>query len=573
MKSFNTVFHDEKQLRSFIKEKGIKNSNRLLVQVYSGIVHKVFMQNLLDLLVSLLPDATIVGSTTAGEIVDSKIYEKNVALSFTNMEHTFIKSDIVTYDQFSSDNPHYEGGMYFKKRLVTSDTKFILLLADGMRTNGEELVKGFGNETKVVIGGGLAGDYGQLQNTYVFCKNRVIENGAVAVAFDSKELQVFNYYTTGWKPIGRSFVVTKSTGNIVYELDGEPIYEIYERYLGKEIAKNLPDSAIEFPLMVEKDGKYIARAALAMNEDGTLVFAGNVPEGSCVRFGFGNTLLILDTAGKLFHNEMFQKRFESLFIFSCVARKRYLGDLVHEEIIPFKRVSPNIGFFTYGEFVTMKDGHELLNESLTLIAASEREESIQDLDLYNKEYVDDNSTIRAINALINLVEKTTQELEREKSELQSEVQKDGLTGLLNKKSLLNLLQTHLNKKNISLLLIDIDNFKKINDTKGHLFGDEVLKAFAQILIKNSRKSDIVGRFGGEEFVVVYFDLDEEMAKEKAERIRFEFEALSQRFGYPLSVSIGMTNKRDGDTLPTLLERADEALYFSKRNGKNRVSYL
>ncbi|WP_050724147.1 GGDEF domain-containing protein [Nitratiruptor sp. SB155-2] len=122
-------------------------------------------------------------------------------------------------------------------------------------------------------------------------------------------------------------------------------------------------------------------------------------------------------------------------------------------------------------------------------------------------------------------------------------------------------------------MLDIDNFKKINDTKGHLFGDEVLQAFAQILVKNTRKSDIVGRFGGEEFVVVYFDLDEKKAKEKAEHIRLEFEALSQHFEYPLSVSIGMTNKREGDTLSTLLERSDEALYFSKRNGKNRVSYL
>ncbi|WP_050724148.1 FIST signal transduction protein [Nitratiruptor sp. SB155-2] len=449
MKSFNTVFHSEKQLQTFIKEKGIVNSERLLVQVYSGIVHKTFIEDLLALLASLFPDATIIGSTTAGEIVDSKIYEKNVALSFTNMEHTRIKPDVVTYDQFSSDDPYYDAGVYFKERLVTSDTKFILLLADGMRTNGEELVKGFGKETNIVIGGGLAGDYGQLKNTYVFCKNRVIENGAVAVAFDSKELQVFNYYTTGWKPIGRCFVVTKSTGNIVYELDGEPIYEIYKRYLGKEIAKNLPDSAIEFPLMVEKDGKYIARASIAMNSDGALVFVGNVPESSCVRFGFGNTLLILDTAGKLVKNEMFQKRFESLFIFSCVARKRFLGDLVHEEIRPLKRVSPNIGFFTYGEFVTMNDGHELLNESMTLIAASESEESIKEIDLYNKEFVDDNSTIRAINALINLVEKTTQELEREKSELQSEVQKDGLTGLLNKKSLLRLLKAKLTKRELS----------------------------------------------------------------------------------------------------------------------------
>ncbi len=569
MVTSNLVYENEEQLQNFIQTHNIKDTPHLLIQVYSGIVKKAFIQTILDQLHTLFPRATIVGATTAGEIVDSKIYEKSVAISFTHLQTTTIQKKHVYYTDFPT---HQEAGRYLKENIVSDRTKFVLLLADGIHTNGEELVKGFGESTNIVIGGGLAGDYGTLRNTYVFLQNHIIENGAVALAFDSDVLQVFNYYTTGWKPIGKAFLVTKSIGNIVYELDNMPIYEVYKSYLGEEIAKNLPDSAIEFPLMVEKNGIYIARAAIGMNDEKALIFAGNVPEGSIVRFGFGNSLIILDTAGKLVRNEIFKKRFESLYIFSCVARKRFLGSLIEHEIRPLKKISPNIGFFTYGEFVTMKDGHELLNESLTLVATTENS-STGELNLFDGEYVEENAAIRAINALMQLVEKTTKELEQERLILRNKAQRDGLTGVLNKKSTLDFLNANLHKEQLSLLFLDLDNFKEINDKLGHMQGDEVLKDVAQILQKHTRKSDIVGRFGGEEFIVIYNDTDAKSAVKKAEDIRKSVEKLSQKYQMPITVSIGVTQKRVADETTSILERADEALYFSKRGGKNRVTEL
>ncbi len=569
MVTSNLIYENEEQLYNFVQSHNFYDTPQLFIQVYSGIVKKEYLQTILNQLSKLFPHATITGATTAGEIVDSQIYEKNIAISFTCLQTTAIRSAYTYYDKHTT---HQEAGKYLKNKIVTDKTKFVLLLADGIHTNGEELVKGFDNCKNIIIGGGLAGDYGKLRNTYVFLQNKIIENGAVALAFDSDILQVFNYYTTGWKPIGKAFRVTKAKGNVVYELDHMPIYEVYKNYLGEEIAKNLPDSAIEFPLMVEKNGIYIARAAIGMNDKKALVFAGNVPEGSIVRFGFGNSLIILDTAGKLVRNEIFKKRFESLYIFSCIARKRFLGNLVEHEIRPLKKISPNIGFFTYGEFVTMKDGHELLNESLTLIAATENENTPKELNIFDSEYVEENSAIRAINALIQLVEKTTKELEQERTLLRQKAQKDGLTGLLNKKSILEFLETNMHKE-FSLLFLDLDNFKEINDKLGHVKGDEVLCDVANILQNHTRKSDIVGRFGGEEFIIVYNDTDIKTACKKAEEIRKNIEALSQKYRMPITVSIGVTQKRGADEITSLLERADEALYFSKRSGKNRISEL
>jgi len=304
-----------------------------------------------------------------------------------------------------------------------------------------------------------------------------------------------------------------------------------------------------------------------------LIFAGNVTEGSIVRFGFGNSLVILDTAGKLIKNEVFKKNIEALFIFSCMARKRFLGNLSNYEIKVFENVAPNVGFFAYGEFATMKNGKELLNESLTLVAATEKKEGKKEFDIYYIDYGEENSSIRAINALIKLVEKTTKELEAERTELIEQVKKDGLTGLLNKNSFFTLLKKHIEFSNFSFIILDLDNFKKINDNNGHMVGDAVLKDVANILSSCTRKNDIIGRFGGEEFMVALIGANEKVALEKSENIRKKIEELSKKYNFKISASFGVTVKKNSDDVSSLLERADEALYFSKRNGKNRVTIL
>jgi two-component system cell cycle response regulator len=129
---------------------------------------------------------------------------------------------------------------------------------------------------------------------------------------------------------------------------------------------------------------------------------------------------------------------------------------------------------------------------------------------------------------------------------------------------------------ISIMMLDIDHFKQVNDTYGHNVGDEVIKEFANRIINNIRPSDLAVRYGGEEFVVILNNTDMPNTQTVAERIRSQIETVP----FKVSTADGMINKttslgisvlrKEGDTVETILKRADEALYAAKHGGRNRI---
>jgi diguanylate cyclase len=180
---------------------------------------------------------------------------------------------------------------------------------------------------------------------------------------------------------------------------------------------------------------------------------------------------------------------------------------------------------------------------------------------------------------------STQEINTLRKDLQQvtiEAQRDFLTGVFNRKTFekvfdemaIRLKESH---KDMCLLMLDIDHFKRFNDKFGHLLGDEVLKIVARALTDVLKGRDIVARFGGEEFVVILPDTPIDGAMKVAEVIRktiadkeLKRKDTGENYG-SLTVSIGVARLRQSDTLPTLLKRADDALYQSKDMGRNRVT--
>ena len=129
------------------------------------------------------------------------------------------------------------------------------------------------------------------------------------------------------------------------------------------------------------------------------------------------------------------------------------------------------------------------------------------------------------------------------------------------------------KQKLSLAIIDIDFFKKINDTYGHLMGDKILLELAQTVQETIRKYDCLARFGGEEFIVLLPGTSKNTAKIVSERIRKNILKNSVLKKYKLTVSIGLTEYKNSDTIKKMIKRSDKALYLAKGKGRDRVEIL
>lgn len=188
---------------------------------------------------------------------------------------------------------------------------------------------------------------------------------------------------------------------------------------------------------------------------------------------------------------------------------------------------------------------------------------------------------------IGELRKALDNLRKETSRLHQEASTDQLTGMMNYANLMESLEhqiniahkhPHKNQQNLSgyplcVIMIDLDFFKKTNDTYGHVVGDFVLRHVASRIQASVRDFDMVGRFGGEEFVIIMTNADLELAKVIAERVRkgvmdtpLHLKELSIR----VTISLGVATLRKGERKEALLERADAAMYEAKRSGRNRV---
>lgn len=220
---------------------------------------------------------------------------------------------------------------------------------------------------------------------------------------------------------------------------------------------------------------------------------------------------------------------------------------------------------------------------IILTARNEKEDIVAGLDAGANDYISkpyDNSELRArINVGRRMVDLQTELLDA-RNALAYEAMHDPLTGALNRRAILESLSKELGRaarrqSSLSIGLCDIDHFKKVNDTYGHQVGDAVLCGFVETIRKSLRGYDLVGRYGGEEFLLVAPDAAGSAVDDIYERLRFQIEQLkvATRFGdVNVTVSIGVAEIENGNTVDTLIAEADAALYRAKKAGRNRVVY-
>lgn len=179
------------------------------------------------------------------------------------------------------------------------------------------------------------------------------------------------------------------------------------------------------------------------------------------------------------------------------------------------------------------------------------------------------------------LESSVHDLLHERANLTSQVQRDALTQVASRQYLLDILaqevdQTLAKRRDLTVAMADLDHFKNINDSLGHLIGDRVLKEVAQRITTSVRDRDLIGRYGGEEFLLIFPDTSLPVAQQVTERIRQHIASTPihlQEHSIPITISIGLTHFNPDDSLESLLQRADNAMYAAKQAGRNCVRVL
>ncbi|NPA10756.1 MAG: hypothetical protein GXO62_00755 [Epsilonproteobacteria bacterium] len=298
-------------------------------------------------------------ATSDGEIYNWQITEDKTVVSVIEFENTEFKI-FYNYEE-DSFNMGKNLALKFEKK-----PEVMLAFSDAFHTNGEMLLKGIYSVFEdLTLSGGMAGDSSRFHKTYIATSEGLYEKGSIAIGLFNENLKVENISSLGWIPVGVEHIITKSDENVIYEIDNKPAIEFYKRYLGEELAKELPRIGIEFPLMIKRDEQFVARAVLQVLENGALKVGGNVKEGETVYIGIGFIEKILAD-----HFEQLKESgYELFLVFSCMARKRFLGKDIAKETIPFANKAPTAGFFTYGEFYNKY----FMNQTFTLCAIGEGE--------------------------------------------------------------------------------------------------------------------------------------------------------------------------------------------------------
>lgn len=322
------------------------------------------------------PAARLLGCSTAGEICGTEVSDDALVVTAV----AFHKNTIQGVDvQLAAGEDGYQAGCRLAGLLPRDGLRHVFVLCDGLHVNGSKLVAGMVENLPphVTLTGGLAGDGDRFSSTCVVWDDIVKKDSVVALGFYGEHLKVGYGSLGGWDSFGPERLITRSRGNILYELDGHNALQLYKKYLG-EHARELPASGLLFPLSirVSADQPPVVRTILAIDErDQSLVFAGDVPEGVSSRLMKANFDRLIDGAvgaAETSQAPLGSSPAELAILISCVGRKLVLKQRVEEEVEGVREVlgeKPVLtGFYSYGEISPFTPGAkcELHNQTMTI---------------------------------------------------------------------------------------------------------------------------------------------------------------------------------------------------------------
>ncbi|MCW8889815.1 MAG: FIST C-terminal domain-containing protein [Sedimenticola sp.] len=370
-----------------VLHKDIEANNSQLVLVFgSRMILTQKGEELLNDLRSMYPKAIIAGCSTAGEIHNENINDDSLVATAVYFEKCHIESASISGQMLCGND--YRSGSKLAKSIKHCDLAHVMVLANGSAVNGSELIRGiYHNLPKnIAVTGGLAGDGDRFDTTIVFLDSIKKKSIATIIGFYGKDLAVGFGSQGGWDSFGPKRVITRAEGNLLYELDGQPALDIYEKYLG-DYSHGLPATGLLFPINVELTNcnSSVVRTLLAIDSNTrSVTFAGDVPEGANCQLMKGNLNRLVDgSMDAAFQSvrkiQSSEERIEPqlAILISCVGRKMLLKQRTVEELKVVRNVVGEectlAGFYSYGEIAPHNNMLTpiLHNQTMTITTLSE----------------------------------------------------------------------------------------------------------------------------------------------------------------------------------------------------------
>ena len=329
------------------------------------------------------PHAFVTGCSTAGEIYGEDVFDETIVVTAIQLDRSRCVG--VSVDLSEAPSSEAAGELLATRIPDAAKLRHLLVLSDGLKVDGTALLKGLTRVLPANVGitGGLAADGPRFQSTVVVIDNVARGGVVVGVAFYGDDLHVGYGSLGGWDAFGPERVITRSSGNVLFELDGQSALSLYKKYLGDE-ANGLPASGLHFPLSIRatENDRGVVRTIVGINEaEGSITFAGDIPEGALARLMRANFDRLIDGAAgaaEVSTGALGGHEAECALLFSCVGRKIVLQQRVDEEVEGVRevvgRAATLAGFYSYGELGPFEPRSrcELHNETMTVTTFSER---------------------------------------------------------------------------------------------------------------------------------------------------------------------------------------------------------
>lgn len=331
---------------------------------------------------SFYPEANRVICSSAGEIADDKVRDDSLSVTAIHFETTKLsfETGVVMEGDRGKDI-----GAKLAQQLQKEDLRHVLVLCDGISIDGTSLVSGISKylPPEVSMTGGLAGDGTNFSKTILGLNDTPQSNRVILIGLYGPSIQIGYGSLGGWDSFGPVRLVTKSKGNILYELDGKPALDLYKKYLG-DLAKDLPTSGLLFPLNLHlnSDQDTVVRSVFAVSEEEqSMTFSGDLPEGSYVNLmkaNFDKLVDGADGAASMSLQSIEDSSPDFALLISCIGRKLVLKSRIEEETEAVKKCLGGdvamAGFYSYGEISPVAPTEKqcrLHNQTMTITTFKE----------------------------------------------------------------------------------------------------------------------------------------------------------------------------------------------------------